>query len=121
MSQPPNISLPRQRLDLIVLWRWAPSRPTATTRASQLLDAVHVAPDQHPKDGSDVNDDAHILGIDPDARVHVREDILHEKDGPMLKHGLQEMAGSRLVLPRSAELRPNRDFLAVRFDRFRAA
>jgi len=29
-----------------------------------------------------------MLGIDPDARVHVREDILHEKDGPMLKHGL---------------------------------
>lgn len=39
----------------------------------------------------------------------------------MLKHGLQEMAGSRLVLPRKAELRPNRDFLPERLERFRAA
>ena len=49
--------------------------------------------------------------------MHVRVDILHEKDGPMLKHGLQEMAGYQLVLPRSLDLRPNRDFLAERYVR----
>jgi putative restriction endonuclease len=53
--------------------------------------------------------------------VHVREDILREKDGPMLKHGLQEVAGSRLILPKRNDLWPNQDFLAERFDRFRAA
>lgn len=65
--------------------------------------------------------DANIIGIDPDAIVHVREDILVEVDGPMLKHGLQAMAGSRLVLPRGDKLKPNRDFLAERYERFRAA
>jgi putative restriction endonuclease len=99
----------------------------------ELLDAAHILPDRHPKGEPIVTNglglckihhsayDADIIGIDPDARVHVREDVLHEKDGPMLKHGLQEVAGSRLVLPRRDELRPNRDFLAERFDRFRAA
>ena len=65
--------------------------------------------------------DANILGIDPDARVHIRADILEEIDGPMLKHGLQELNASALVLPRNPVERPNRDFLAERFERFRAA
>ena len=72
----------------------------------ELLDAAHILPDRHPKGEPIVTNglglctihhsayDANIIGIDPDARVHVRVDILHEKDGPMLKHGLQEMAGT---------------------------
>jgi putative restriction endonuclease len=99
----------------------------------ELLDAAHILPDRHSKGEPIVTNglglckihysayDAHIIGIDPDARVHVRVDILHEKDGPMLKHGLQEMAGYRLVLPTKVDLRPNRDFLAERFERFNAA
>ena len=51
----------------------------------------------------------------------MRVDILAEVDGPMLRHGLQEVHGARLVLPRREEQRPNRDFLAERFERFRAA
>ncbi len=35
--------------------------------------------------------DQNILGVDPDCVVHIRKDILEEKDGPMLKHGLQEL------------------------------
>lgn len=102
-------------------------------RHVELLDAAHILPDRHPKGEPIVTNglgmckihhsayDAQIIGIDPDARVHVREDVLREKDGPMLRHGLQEVEGSRLILPRSDDLRPNRDFLAERFDRFRAA
>jgi putative restriction endonuclease len=99
----------------------------------ELLDAAHILPDRHPKGEPIVTNglglckihhsayDAHIIGIDPQARVHVRVDILHEKDGPMLKHGLQEMAGYQLVLPKKVDLHPNRDFLAERFERFNAA
>lgn len=102
-------------------------------RHVELLDAAHILADRHPLGEPVVTNglgmckihhsayDAHIIGIDPDARVHVREDILQEKDGPMLRHGLQEMAGSKLVLPRSLEQRPNREFLAERFELFRAA
>ena len=102
-------------------------------RHVELLDAAHILPDRHPKGEPIVTNglglckihhsayDAQIIGIDPDARVHVREDVLNEKDGPMLRHGLQEVAGTRLLLPRRPELQPNREFLAERFDRFRAA
>lgn len=102
-------------------------------RHVELLDAAHTLPDRHPKGEPIVTIglglckihhsayDANIIGIDPDARVHVRDDVLKERDGPMLQHGLQEVAGYRLILPSNADLRPNRDFLAERFTRFRAA
>jgi putative restriction endonuclease len=99
----------------------------------ELLDAAHILPDRHPKGEPVVTNglglckihhsayDANIIGIDPDATVHVREDILHETDGPMLKYGLQAVAGYRLIVPRKGDLHPNRDFLAERYERFRAA
>ena len=65
--------------------------------------------------------DQNILGVDADYTVHVREDILREKDGPMLKHGIQELNGSRLVLPRRPADRPDQDRLAERFGVFRTA
>lgn len=98
-----------------------------------LLDAAHIIEDRLPKGEPIVTNglglckihhsayDADIIGIDPDAGIHVKDDVLREVDGPMLKHGLQEVDGTRLILPRRRELRPNRDFLAERFERFRAA
>jgi putative restriction endonuclease len=47
--------------------------------------------------------------------------VLQERDGPMLEHGLKELHDTRLLLPRRDVLRPNRDFLAERFQRFLAA
>jgi putative restriction endonuclease len=98
-----------------------------------LLDAAHILPDKHPRGEPIVSNglgmckihhsafDANIVGIDADARVHVRMDVLQEEDGPMLKHGLQEMHGVRLVLPRRLDARPNQDFLAERYAAFLAA
>jgi putative restriction endonuclease len=51
----------------------------------------------------------------------VRRDVLEEHDGPMLRHGLQEMEGITLELPRSRDLRPREEYLEERFARFRAA
>jgi len=66
--------------------------------------------------------DANILGIDPKLVVHVREDILREKDGPMLEHGIQAADGSRLlVIPRRLEDRPGSEFLEQRYEEFRCA
>ena len=59
--------------------------------------------------------------IDTNTKVHVREDVLTEADGPMLRYGLQEVHGARLILPRNVADKPNRDFLAIRFEEFRAA
>ena len=99
----------------------------------ELLDAAHILEDKHPKGEPIVTNglgmckihhsafDADILGIDPESRVHIRVDVLKQKDGPMLKHGLQELHGSRLILPTRESLRPNPDFLAERFAKFQAA
>lgn len=99
-------------------------------RHVNLLDAAHILRDRHPLGEPVVTNglglckihhsafDADILGIDPDVRVHIRSDVLKEKDGPMLKHGLQELNGVRLELPARIADRPNRDFLAERFSEF---
>ena len=65
--------------------------------------------------------DAHILGVASDYRIAIRADVLAEIDGPMLQHGLKDMDGRRIDVPRAERLRPNRDYLAERFERFRAA
>jgi putative restriction endonuclease len=98
-----------------------------------LLDAAHIAPDADPDGIAAVRNglalckihhaayDADILGISPDLVVDIRADVLTEIDGPMLRHGLQELHGSRLrVVPRSAGDRPDRDLLDTRWRRYRA-
>lgn len=99
----------------------------------ELLDAAHILADLDPRGEPTISNglglckihhsayDADILGISPEAVVHIRADVLAEVDGPMLKHGLQEVNLWRLTLPSRPEDRPNRDFLAERFARFRAA
>jgi putative restriction endonuclease len=54
-------------------------------------------------------------------KVRLHRDVLEEHDGPMLRHGLQEMDGQPIVRPMRAVLWPNREYLAERFERFRAA
>lgn len=102
-------------------------------RHEPLLDAAHILPDRHERGEPEVPNglslckihhsayDVHILGIDPDYRVHIREDILNERDGPMLRWGLQEMNKKELWLPRSESQKPNRGFLEERFALFRSA
>lgn len=99
----------------------------------ELLDAAHIIPDSDEQGTPIIPNglslckihhaayDKNILGIDPDYRVHIREDILLERDGPMLKHGLQELDGSSLIVPRREVERPDRERLEVRFGEFRSA
>ena len=65
--------------------------------------------------------DQNILGVRPDLMIEIRSDILEEIDGPMLKHGLQEMHGLRLVVPRRRADQPKRELIEERYERFRAA
>ena len=102
-------------------------------RKTPLLDAAHIIPDRDARGLPEIPNglalcrihhgayDLGILGISPDYRVHIRHDVLEEKDGPMLLHGIQEMDGSAIVLPRRQEFRPKQEYLAERFEAFRAA
>jgi putative restriction endonuclease len=125
--------LHQQRFRRLVLAAYREQCCICRLRHIELLDAAHILPDQHPLGEPVVTNglglckihhsafDANIIGVDAESRVHVREDVLREKDGPMLRHGLQEVEGTRLILPRKDDLRPNREFLAERFEIFRAA
>lgn len=96
----------------------------------QLLDAAHILPDSHPQGFATVQNglslckihhaayDSDLLGIDPNCKVHINHRLLEDSDGPMLKHGLQEMHGTRLSLPQDSKLRPLRANLAERFEVF---
>ncbi len=65
--------------------------------------------------------DRNIIGVRPDFVVQVRRDVLLEVDGPMLKHGIQEMQGVRLAVPHHRGARPDSERLEQRYEEFLAA
>jgi putative restriction endonuclease len=98
-----------------------------------LLDAAHIVADKDEKLGQPVVPngiplskihhaafDTHLIGIDPDYRLHVSERLLTQTDGPMLE-ALKQLAGGTLHLPDRVRDRPDRDRLAQRFERFKSA
>jgi putative restriction endonuclease len=99
---------------------------------ADLLDAAHIIGDG--EDGGDpivtnglslckihhAAYDRNLLGISPDYTVHLDKDLLDEIDGPMLRHGLQEMHGRSLILPIKRNELPDRERLSVRFEHFSA-
>jgi putative restriction endonuclease len=96
----------------------------------ELLDAAHILPDADPEGEPVVPNgialcklhhaafDRFFLSVRPDYTIEIRRDVLHESDGPMLKHGLQGMHGQLIQLPSRTSLRPNIDLLARRHRRF---
>ncbi|ODR08030.1 restriction endonuclease [Mycolicibacillus koreensis] len=99
----------------------------------KLLDAAHIIGDDKPNGLPVVENglslckihhaayDANLLGISPDYQVRINRDLMDEVDGPMLRHGLQEMDGRRITLPGRRSDRPAQERLAERFAEFRAA
>jgi putative restriction endonuclease len=99
---------------------------------AKLLDAAHIVPDIEDDGIPSINNglalckihhaafDQHIIGITPDYQIKVKEDVLHEKDGPMLKHGIQELQDRKLILPKSKKAWPKQEFLDWRYERFRS-
>jgi putative restriction endonuclease len=99
-------------------------------RHIELLDAAHIIPDNASEGLPKVTNgialcklhhaafDSLLLGVSPDYKVHVRNDVLDEDDGPLLQYGLQAIHGSRLILPTSRSQWPSQEALEWRFQRF---
>ncbi len=98
-----------------------------------LLDAAHIISDKDEKLGQPVVPngiplskihhaafDAHLIGIDPDFRLHVADRLLVQNDGPMLD-ALKRLNGEMIHLPDRVKDRPDRDRLAQRFEWVSAA
>jgi putative restriction endonuclease len=60
--------------------------------------------------------DAHLIGVDPDYRIHVYDRLLEIHDGPFLELGLKGIAGTLIDRPRRLGDYPDRDRSAIRFD-----
>jgi len=101
-------------------------------REVRLLDAAHIVEDADAHGAPVVPNglslctihhrayDQDLVGVDPDRRVHVARRLLDDDDGPMLDL-LKGAHGSSIEAPRRAALRPDRERLARRFERFLAA
>ena len=63
---------------------------------------------------------AHLIGIDPDFKLHVAKKLMLQKDGPMLE-ALKRLDGQMIHLPARAADRPDRDRLEVRYKEFMQA
>ncbi|HET6909939.1 MAG TPA: HNH endonuclease [Mycobacteriales bacterium] len=97
---------------------------------AELLDAAHIIPDGKPNGQPVVPNglslckihhaayDRDILGIRPDLVVEVQHKVLAEIDGPMLRHGLQEMKGVQIVVPHARHAQPDRGRLEERYEQF---
>lgn len=99
-------------------------------RHRELLDAGHIIPDAEETGEPVVSNglalckihhaafDRNIIGIRPDYRMEVREDILAERDGPMLRYGLQALHEENIQVPSNESHRPAREALELRYERF---
>ena len=99
----------------------------------RLLDAAHIVSDKNEQLGQPVVPnglplskihhaafDAHLIGIDPDYRLHISDRLLSQHDGPILDV-LKGLEGSTLHLPSHGRDYPDRDRLALRFEQYQAA
>jgi putative restriction endonuclease len=97
-----------------------------------LLDAAHIVADKDERLGHPVIPNGiplskihhaafvpHLIGIDPDYRLHVSDRLLGRNDGPMLEV-LKRLNGEAIHLPSRVKDRPDRDRLALRLERFKA-
>ncbi len=98
-----------------------------------LLDAAHIVADKHEKLGQPIVSngiplskihhaafDSHLIGIDPDFRIHVSDRLMMLKDGLMLA-AMQQLDKGKLHLPSRVKDQPDRERLALRFEQFKAA
>lgn len=102
-------------------------------RHVELLDAAHIVFDTEELGDPVVNNglslckihhaafDSNIIGVTPEYKLVVREDILGESDGPMLRYGIQQLHEQRIVLPRSEKLWPDQNRLEIRYKGFKEA
>ena len=97
----------------------------------RLLDAAHIVGDAQAAGEPAVANglsvcsihhrafDQHLVGVSPDYETRVSPRLLEDDDGPMLEL-LKGFHGQPIHLPRSPVLRPDRERLAERFERFLA-
>jgi putative restriction endonuclease len=127
------VRLHQQRFRIDVLRAYDGRCAICALRESALLQAAHILEDRDSRGIAAVVNgiamcaihhlayDRNLMGIDPDGVVHVTARLLEERDGPMLRTGLQGFHGAAIFQPRRQDERPDPARLEVRYDAFRDA
>ena len=127
-----RVRLHQARFRSVVLPAYHERCAVCRLREVRLLDAAHIARDADPRGLPVISNglslcsihhrafDEDLVAVSPDYRVHVAPRLLEDEDGPMLEL-LKGFEGKAIELPRRATSRPDRELLAARFERFRAA
>ena len=115
----------------VVLPAYSDSCAMCRLKEARLLDAAHIVGDLEERGDAVVANglslcsihhrafDEDLVGVSPDYEVRVSRRLLDDEDGPMLEV-LKGFHRQSLHVPRVAALRPDRERLAERFDRFQA-
>lgn len=100
-------------------------------KEERLLDAAHIVADAEERGEPVVSNglslctihhrafDQHLVGVSPDYEVQVARRLLEDEDGPMLEI-LKGSHGVTIELPRRRASQPDRELLAIRFERFQS-
>lgn len=122
--------LHQQRFRQDVLRAYQHRCTVCALREPALVQAAHIVEDREEQGVSAVVNglalcaihhlayDRNLMGIDPEGVVHIARRLRDERDGPMLREGLQGFHGSNIVLPRRLRDRPEPKRLEERFDHF---
>ena len=128
-----RVRLHQQRFRQDVLRAYRQRCTVCALRGHDLVQAAHIVSDPSPEGIAAVVNglalcaihhlayDRNLLGIDPGGVVHIAQRLRDERDGPMLREGLQGFHGATIRKPRLASQYPDPKRLAVRFAEFESA
>jgi putative restriction endonuclease len=128
-----RVRLHQQRFRQDVLRAYRQRCTVCALRGHELVQAAHILADPSPEGLATVANglalcaihhlayDRNLMGIDPEGCVHIARRLREERDGPMLREGLQGFHGAMIRKPRLTAEHPAPERLAVRFSAFEAA
>jgi putative restriction endonuclease len=127
-----RVRLHQGRFRALVLQAYRDRCTICQLRELRLLDAAHIVRDIDPKGVAEVPNglslcsihhrayDQDLVGVSADYQVHLSQRLIEDEDGPMLDV-LKDSQGRSIELPRRRAWHPDRERLASRFERFKAA
>ena len=99
-------------------------------KEERLIEAAHIIPDAETSEKQFVHNgialsrihhkayDARLISIDPDYKIHVSDRLKEGEVNEFMDVSFRKIEGMKLHLPRDAELRPNRNYLARNFEKY---
>ncbi len=98
-------------------------------KSPELIVAAHIIPDAEGGEPVVQNGlclsqlhhaafDAHLIGIDPDYRIHIARRLHMAGGNAFVKSSFENLAGRQIALPQKSSQRPRPESLAVRFAQF---